>query len=68
MILHVKSAFSNESNEITYNLDTEDGFNKILSDFPQLRESMLRYNDLRLIAKDMAEYLGHHHIYAWVTE
>jgi len=68
MILHVKSAVDVNANEKIYPLFNDEGFDKLVSEFPQLKESMLKYSDLRLIAKDMAGYLNSHHIHAWVTE
>lgn len=68
MKLHVKNALKEDANEKIYPLMSEEDFNKLFTDFPQLRESMNKYNDLRLIAKDMAKYLNSHHIYAWITE
>ena len=68
MKLHIKSALSENSHEKIYPLLTSEDFESVAADFPQLRESLMKYSDLRLIAKDMAGYLNKHHIRAWITE
>jgi len=68
MKLHLKNTLSDTASERIYPLASSEDFEKLISDFPQLNESMLRYSDLRLIVKDMAGYLNKHHIHAWVTE
>lgn len=68
MKLHIKSALSQDGKEHTYPLFNTEDFEKLFVEFPQLKESMVKYSDVRLIAKDIAGYLNKHHMHAWVTE
>lgn len=68
MKLHYHSLVSNNRPDAVIDLDSQDDFDAIVERFPQLEESMHKYNDLRLIAKDMADYLSSHHMHAWVTD
>jgi hypothetical protein len=66
--LHTKSLIEDNSHEHVTTLETLEDFEAIIEKYPSLDESLLRHNDLRAIADEMASYLGGHHMSAWVTE
>lgn len=68
MKLNIQSAVKDDANVRSYDLLSQEGFNELTRDFPQLQESMMKHTDLRLIGKDMASYLNRHHVNAWISE
>lgn len=68
MKLHYKSLLNNNSVEHQVTLESLEDFENFVETFPQLRESLYKYHDLRMIAKDMVHYLSSHHVKAWLTD
>ena len=69
MRIHFKNMYQGpDAEEHVMPLQTKEDFHHIVEVFPQLAQSLYRYNDLRKVAQDMVSYLGSHHIRAWLTE